>query len=194
MERKELFRRKRLLINKRLQFQYIGIIVVSLVIIVSWIGWDVYQGLKNILPQVYYPEARKDIINVQLILVLKTFIFIFLISILSLYYSHRIAGPLYRLEKDISQMIKGSDLTQTFKLRKHDELKELAAALNKLTMQIREQFVYEEGFRDNLRRVIEEIVLHLREKRDFNQSDRDKVITELEKLSDLSNVSLNFKV
>jgi len=45
--------------------------------------------------------------------------------------SHRIAGPLYRFEKTLSQ-IKDGDLTTRINLRKSDELTELKESLNAL--------------------------------------------------------------
>ena len=43
--------------------------------------------------------------------------------------SHRIAGPLYRFEKDLAEMAQG-DLTKRIALRKTDQLTELKEALN----------------------------------------------------------------
>jgi methyl-accepting chemotaxis protein len=45
--------------------------------------------------------------------------------------SHRIAGPLYRFEKDINQMEYG-DLTKRISLRKTDQLTEVKEAVNSL--------------------------------------------------------------
>lgn len=53
------------------------------------------------------------------------------ISILSLFLSHRIAGPLYRFEKSIEEVIKGN-LSFRIRLRKKDEAKELAEAMNRM--------------------------------------------------------------
>lgn len=53
------------------------------------------------------------------------------ISILSLFLSHRIAGPLYRFEKSIEEVIKGN-LSFRIRLRKKDEAKELAEAINRM--------------------------------------------------------------
>lgn len=53
------------------------------------------------------------------------------ISTLSLFLSHRIAGPLYRFEKSIEEIIKGN-LSFRIKLRKKDEAKELAEAMNRM--------------------------------------------------------------
>ncbi|MFA6355760.1 MAG: HAMP domain-containing protein [Candidatus Omnitrophota bacterium] len=54
-----------------------------------------------------------------------------------LFISHRIAGPLYRLEKSLED-IAGGDLTTDVHLRQADEIKALAAALNNTVKSIRE--------------------------------------------------------
>ncbi|MBL7157405.1 MAG: HAMP domain-containing protein [Candidatus Omnitrophica bacterium] len=45
--------------------------------------------------------------------------------------SHKIAGPLYRMEKDIEAMAAG-DLSKSFSLRKADEIRPLAESLNQI--------------------------------------------------------------
>lgn len=50
---------------------------------------------------------------------------------MTLFTSHRIAGPLYRMEKDIDEVAAGN-LTKVFNLRASDELKAMAASLNAL--------------------------------------------------------------
>jgi methyl-accepting chemotaxis protein len=51
------------------------------------------------------------------------------VALAALIVSHRIAGPLYRLEREAEAWAQG-DLTRRFSLRRGDELKELAAALD----------------------------------------------------------------
>ncbi len=48
---------------------------------------------------------------------------------ITLFTSHRIAGPLYRIEKDVREIASGN-LRQEFNLRNKDELKPIAEALN----------------------------------------------------------------
>ena len=52
--------------------------------------------------------------------------------VVTLFVSHKIAGPLFRLEKDISVIAEG-DLTYTVYLRKGDQLRELSADINLMT-------------------------------------------------------------
>ncbi|MFC1631120.1 hypothetical protein ACFL1I_05175 [Candidatus Omnitrophota bacterium] len=54
----------------------------------------------------------------------------------ALFTSHRIAGPLYRVEKDI-QGVSSGNLRQTFNLRLSDEIKPLAESLDKMTQSLR---------------------------------------------------------
>ncbi len=51
------------------------------------------------------------------------------VTILTLLMSHKIAGPIYRLQKEIKLLGTG-DLNPNFKIRRHDQLQELARALS----------------------------------------------------------------
>lgn len=64
-------------------------------------------------------------------LIPKLIIFILAVAFASIFVSHKIAGPIYRFEKEAKAIGEG-DLTVKFKLRKGDELKELADALEKM--------------------------------------------------------------
>ena len=56
----------------------------------------------------------------------------FVISCLAgLFYSHRIAGPIYRFKNTIDEVLEGKS-PGIIVLRRHDELKDLATSLNKL--------------------------------------------------------------
>lgn len=55
----------------------------------------------------------------------------------TMYVSHRIAGPLYRMEKDI-QEVAGGNLNKRFGLRSTDELKALAESLDAMVTGLRQ--------------------------------------------------------
>jgi len=69
-----------------------------------------------------------------LLLVLVNVIIVFIVSIM---YSHQIAGPAYKLEKSIQRIARG-DLTFEIHLRKNDNFKEVAAAINQMLSRFRE--------------------------------------------------------
>jgi len=56
--------------------------------------------------------------------------------IITLFISHRIAGPIYRLEKDIIEVNKGN-LCLDINVRENDELQDLAKSLNQMLKTIR---------------------------------------------------------
>ncbi len=61
---------------------------------------------------------------------------ILLMAIASIFISHKIAGPIYRFEK-VAMSIGEGDLTTKFRLRKGDEFKDLADALEDMERSLR---------------------------------------------------------
>lgn len=57
---------------------------------------------------------------------------------LSLFFSHFVAGPIYRFEKIFEQMREG-DISAIVRLRKHDELKDTAEVFNQALMTLRQR-------------------------------------------------------
>jgi len=68
-----------------------------------------------------------------LVLIFVNVIIVFIVSVM---YSHQTAGPAYKLEKSIKRISEG-DLTFEVSLRRNDNLKELAVALNELLKKFR---------------------------------------------------------
>lgn len=60
--------------------------------------------------------------------------------VVTLFTSHRIAGPLYALERDIKEIARGN-LAVSFHLRTGDEIKPLAEALNFMTEALRSRIL-----------------------------------------------------
>ena len=58
--------------------------------------------------------------------------------IVTLLVSHKIAGPMFRFEKDLEE-IAGGNLTKKIYLRKDDQITEMAAALNKMIADLHER-------------------------------------------------------
>lgn len=57
-------------------------------------------------------------------------------GIISVFISHKIAGPLFRLKRSVDQVTQG-DLSVVIKLRKWDDLKDLAEHINLLVEELR---------------------------------------------------------
>lgn len=51
--------------------------------------------------------------------------------LIAVFFPHKIAGPVYRIEEDLKKYLAEGDLTAQFKLRNGDQMVELAETLNK---------------------------------------------------------------
>lgn len=140
---KKGFRRRKYLINKPLQFIYSGITIYLLLIGIIVVGITTYYiTLDTILSQL---EAQGGLLQAYEIvrsinsliakrvgvLLLTVMVFAF---ILAVYYLHRLAGPVYRIEKTLNDMAEGKEVSPVV-LRKQDFFKSLAESLNKIIEQ-----------------------------------------------------------
>ncbi len=62
--------------------------------------------------------------------------------LIAVFFPHKIAGPLYRIERDLKDRIGNGDLTVRFNLRKGDEVGDLAAALNETLEKLSSRIEY----------------------------------------------------
>jgi len=134
------YKRRKYLINKSVQFAYAGITIWLLLIATILVGTITYYlTLNTILTQI---EAEKQLIdtyaivkNINLLLgkrigILLGFIVIFTL-ILEILFLHRVAGPIYRIEKTLKDLAEGKKV-EKIKLRKKDFFKSLAETTNQV--------------------------------------------------------------
>ncbi len=107
---------------------------------------SVYQGVIDEIHDYLRTFAtsvgfrRTMLISLLWIFGLGIFIVIIQIVLLTIYFSHKVAGPIYRLEKVCTALAEG-DYTQRVTLRKGDELQNLAALLGGAIERTRERLV-----------------------------------------------------
>ena len=94
-------------------------------IIFNMLAWQL--GIPEIIAYNLVPVARK----VNMIMLVSLPVALFIIWLAALELSHRIAGPVYRLEKELSDRLDGKK-KGPIQLREKDELKTLADKINKL--------------------------------------------------------------
>lgn len=140
-------RRKTYLIQRMLQAKFITIFVL-LVIMSSAISGILLYRRTNTELGYNYGEAHSKIKNTGEILLPNVIMgnIIALIVIggatiaLTIFISHKIAGPLHRFEKNAEQIAKG-DLTLITKLRQSDQIQGLADSFSKMTRELREKLL-----------------------------------------------------
>ncbi|MFH0838641.1 MAG: HAMP domain-containing protein [Candidatus Omnitrophota bacterium] len=133
--------RRRYLV-RRFQLKFAGF-VLFIMIAIGVLCFLVYGYGMSILVEKLanvYPQHRLVAIlqEVNLRLVMGFLLTIPVILITSVLISHRIAGPLVRIEKNLREIGTGN-LSVSVKLRKSDELQDLAATINSMTFSIKEK-------------------------------------------------------
>ena len=156
-----IFRRRKYIIQRGLQFRYIGL-VFGLALIASIVtGWTVFatgwyflgEKLASVYPQgrlIYVLRATNLALIRNLLLVSP------LIFILGLLFSHRIAGPVYRISKTLEEITKGN-LGLKIKLREGDELVDLADMINNLTDNLNKTMIADKDMAIKIEKDLEEI-------------------------------------
>lgn len=129
------FIRKRYIVARGFQLKYTGIILLLMFVMAAFCSYVIYyttmmlfaEKLANVYPQ---GQLIRILDAVNLRILLSMLIISPIVGFLGIYLSHKIAGPIYRIEKFLKSMAAG-DLTSRITLRKGDELISLADAVNR---------------------------------------------------------------
>ncbi|MBA3065516.1 hypothetical protein KJ633_04255 [bacterium] len=124
--------KRRIVLNKNFQVKYALMIGGSLMLLMAISMFFTYSTIKPLFPNILSSQFAGQIKAVQMKLLISGLVYTALIVYMSFYISHRIAGPIFRIEKDIRHLIEENNFNFRFKLREKDELQELAGLLNEL--------------------------------------------------------------
>lgn len=100
-------------------------------------GFEEVNGVeveKFIEKDIYLPDYdhKLDRFNIQVnAIVVLSGLFLVILAIFTIFNSHRMAGPIHNIKRSINRLLEGEEIDK-IKLRKRDEFKDLAEALNKL--------------------------------------------------------------
>lgn len=149
--------RKNYFIAKGMQSKFAGTILLLVFLITVITACNIYVlgsfflNTKTTLSEGQTVESMMKLFVMDLwprllLLVLVNVIIVFIVSIM---YSHQIAGPAYKLEKSIQRIANG-DLTFEIHLRKNDNLKELASAINQMLGNFRDTIASAKTLSDDI--------------------------------------------
>ncbi|MFH1772006.1 MAG: HAMP domain-containing protein [Candidatus Omnitrophota bacterium] len=94
-------------------------------------------AFQNTLKKSYY-ETLREWNRSQMVLFSVLPLILIVVALFALINSHRIAGPLSRITKVISRIADGKDTASPIHFRPHDEFKELAEAVEKLRIKLKD--------------------------------------------------------
>ena len=124
--------RRQFIIKRGFQLRFMAVILISMVLIALVTGLSIYSAVMQTLVNQFHGESLaliKYAITTKLFV--RSLLLIFAIAVISVFISHRIAGPVYKFERIIEALIAGEKVEE-IKLRKRDEFYELASVINNL--------------------------------------------------------------
>ncbi|OGW84324.1 MAG: hypothetical protein A2987_05510 [Omnitrophica bacterium RIFCSPLOWO2_01_FULL_45_10] len=158
------FTRKHYFIAPGFQLRYIRVILLVMFGAGALAAYTVYyqtmilfgERLASVYPQGRLMAIVKSI-NIQILFSLL--LITPLLVVIGIFLSHRIAGPIYRMERFLGGLAKG-DIANRLSLRKKDELKSLADGINIVVAGLRDRVLAERQIADKLRLTIRELEKH----------------------------------
>ncbi len=133
MALKEFFVRKKFLIQKDFQLKYVGFIVLIIAAISALVLLTVHLSIWAALQNQVSPQVQAAIVeilhNMNILFMFEIPIVLLIAAFAGIMFSHKVAGPVYRLQQAAKQVARG-DLTSNVHLRRDDELKNLSSAFN----------------------------------------------------------------
>ncbi len=192
-----MFRRKKYLVKVGLQLRYMMLVLLAMLAVLVVVGWTVYFTIwKEITADPNLTMDKLVLIfekgNAELLK--KLAIIVLFVGVLSIFVSHRIAGPVYRFEKSAKVIAEG-DLSLRIRLRKGDELQELADAFNQMTESLESMVFNDRRVLKRLEVVLKTLKEKLTTKKAWSEEDKKHLLNEIENaLEALDKVSSSFKL
>ena len=130
-------RRIHYMVNRKFQLEYVAIALVLMFVVAAVFVFTAYRSgwvpLVERLSAVYPQSMLAPILKmVTLQMAIRFLLLAPIIIIFSIYLSHKVAGPLARIEDSIREIGSG-DLETRIGVRKGDEVKGLVLAINEVT-------------------------------------------------------------
>lgn len=134
---KKRFRRTQYLVAKKFQLRYVGLILLLIFLTAAVCSYVMYYTMMVTMGEKLagvYPQGRLvAIVNAVNFRIMVSVMFLTpIVAIVGIFLSHRIAGPINRMERFLNNMASG-DLSQHLVLRLNDEMISLANGINRLS-------------------------------------------------------------
>ena len=136
------FLRTKYLTGSRIQLRYLALLLISMIVPLIFAVGCLYYLIFNIMAeQIGIPEyiasSLIPVVNKINIILLIGLPPLFLILILwGIVLSHRFTGPMERLEREIKRIVEHGEHSHRIKLRRNDDMKPVADAINELLERI----------------------------------------------------------
>lgn len=155
----EKSKRSRIVVKGTLQLKYAAVVLIAMLVTAVTVGADFYIRLHGFIKEFLkdLPEHNVELFmtNMNQLMYAKIIVLLIIAVAVSLYVSHKFAGPIVHIEKSIGKVANG-DLTHKVYFRAGDELKNLADYFNFMINRFK-------GFVESDRKTTHEIMRKLEE-------------------------------
>ncbi|MDD5680179.1 MAG: methyl-accepting chemotaxis protein [Candidatus Omnitrophica bacterium] len=161
--------RKKYLINHELQLSYSWLLILCVGVVILIFGlslWyinKIYLDLfRQIVGEGALPKAYVNSIQNQFLIGIPVSIIVvsLLLFWLGIYTSHRVAGPMYRIAKNMN-LIGLENHLDTVQIRKQDQMRELADAFNHMVHTLKDRMYQDIRTIDHVRTKIAQLHISL---------------------------------
>jgi signal transduction histidine kinase len=135
--------RRQYLIDRKFQLMWAGRIFLLMILVSLAVGWTIYytvwdttiSQLKGLVAMGVLSQAQVLPISstiktsIALALFTRSLALVFILAVLTIFLTHRIVGPIFKIKKTLRIIGDGQTSERVF-LRKHDEFKDLASEIN----------------------------------------------------------------
>lgn len=126
------FWKRNYLVSRKFQLKYVFIVVVSFLVVIVLMLLNVHKLLKTLLPCVEMMDMGPQIAKSEMFLLIQILIIMAVLGLAMVYLTFRVAGPLFRIEKEIRDMLDKKEYNRQLKIRKGDEMQEIVVLINEL--------------------------------------------------------------
>ncbi len=137
---KEKSKRKQIIVKRTLQLKYAATVLIAMLVTAVTVGADfyirVYGLMKDFLKDLPAHNIEHLMMNMNQLMYAKIIVLLVIALVISVYVSHKFAGPIVNIEKNIAQVAEG-DLSRKVYFRTGDDLKHLADYFNYMTGKIK---------------------------------------------------------
>lgn len=153
-ERSQKFQRRTVLIKRHLQLKYGLVVFAAMFFATLIVGGDLYWTILRFLNDAA-PDKVPLLHEVMQMNGVKMVLFVGVMLIVTLFVSHRWAGPIYRFEQS-AQTLAGGDLTHRVSLRTGDDLMELQDEMNAMIASLQRKVQKDRALVEHLASRLEE--------------------------------------
>ena len=139
------FLRTKYLTGSKIQLRYLGFLMISMVVPLVFVGGCLYYLIFSVMAeQLGIPEyiaynLAPVIKKINMIMLAGIPPLLFLLILWGIILSHRFAGPMERLQKELRRIIEHADYKRRLRVRRHDDLAPIVDEINRLLEKVEER-------------------------------------------------------